>query len=153
MTGLLLRLDELPGFDPVGLHVCGGRSLQPWGLVVFSGPGGCMLSGGQDEVPATSLRVSLADPATRDRVARWLAARVGLEVGATATRWGRSRGRAWSLVAVKGRIWRWWEHQTAWTLRGDRHYGCPALASIDLADPQADWLALAAVARHVGSQS
>jgi hypothetical protein len=181
---LLLRLSEVPGLDPVGLPALPedtdgggpGALLCPdpdypgdW-LAGPTAPDGWEDSPGTDCAYMTlrveSPRLSLADAATRDRCARWLAERVGLEVGATAPGWYRiGTSQAWALQTISaprdmcciqfapGPV----SLAALGAVRRRTHDGwgygsIVAIASIDPADPQADWLALAAVCRHVGGE-
>lgn len=102
--------------------------------------------------------VSLVESATADRVARWLAARVGLEVGCTAPEWRWRAGvRAWGLIAAfSGRYF----VETRRQVWGRDDVVVPTLdvADLDPADTRklsdgsrfVDRLALAIVAVHVG---
>ena len=176
-AGLSLRLDDVPGLDPIGLIV-GPVGLQwPVPSICYSSveamhfhdrqrEGQVWLvtpvPGDDEHVRHTMLlrpdaEIRVSDPATRDRCARWLAERVGLEVGATApgpcrymtvARAGRRTGGKLVLGSLT-----WCDGADM-----DAGQGChparvvPALASIDLADPHADWRARAAVCRHVGGE-
>lgn len=173
---LTLRLDEVEDLDPVGLLasweseyadddtpllLLGDDRYGAVWAVSYPGelPRGCDTANApraqfylRDEI-----FVSLADSATRDRLAHCLARRVGLKVGATAPQWRRLPGLGiWRLSApdpddslVECAVYFAADETSGW--RGDRIV--PALASIDLADPQADWLALAALCRAVEARS
>ena len=68
---------------------CGGEWLPCVGVKA-----GCIDIGeGGIVVPMSQVRLDLRIPQVRDRVARCLAVRLGLEVGATAPGWGRDFGR------------------------------------------------------------
>jgi hypothetical protein len=153
MGRLRFGLAALDGFDPVGLTL--GRGGEWAACVAYGHSDGTVLlvrgAGTRHVVtewwPLAGFEVDLADAATRDRVARWLAARVGLEVGSTAPGWetGDIEPVEWVLVGT-----RIGDHFTPDSV--------PALAAVDpddrrrLADGSLyrDALALALVAVHVG---
>lgn len=94
-TDLRVPLSALPGFDPVGLRCSTASSGDGHWLCVADG----WLTDANPRVsrnettrvydgPMSGVVLDLSDSATRDRVARWVAARVGLEVGCTAPGWG-----------------------------------------------------------------
>jgi hypothetical protein len=76
MARLRVRLDDLPGFDPVGLRVFHSRTSYVDSLCITAGIGvvprerGLVLL----DLPAT-VCLDLSDASTRDRVARWMAGR------------------------------------------------------------------------------
>jgi hypothetical protein len=113
------------------------------------------ISAVEDDVPLTELQLDLSDEAGVDRAARWLAEQFAAG--------RRSEGRHWSAV------WRRSFDVLGWCLTIVRSDGpsitisfsaaerrdvtpVPALASIDLADPQADLLALRAACLHVAGR-
>lgn len=103
---LLVPLDALPGLDVVGLNVrvqlpeddawhpavrftstiYGDRRLPVW-VVTIDGDRQTLLVA---EPTIQRVRLSFEDPSTRDRAARWLAARKGYRLGSTAPFWGRA---------------------------------------------------------------
>ena len=164
MGRLLVAPSAVQGLVPIGLRVVspGGRSgwVVPFGLhsdrYQIATPDG--LESGTECIDWDDLddkwSYDLQDASTADRVARWLAARVGLEVGCTAPGW--------------------YYHEGGWYLAGDECWtGIPSLAAAgnyvaglpfserrlgELADHRrlpdgsryVDRLALALVAVHVG---
>lgn len=101
MSDLLLPLSSLPGFDPVGLRVRHPAGGVPWGVcvavddsrpnvhnvVVATTELGPPHDRDLDFAPARLVDLNLADASTADRVARWIACQVGVEVGCTAPKW------------------------------------------------------------------
>lgn len=143
LARLRISLSALPGFDPIGLwlyrtfaamadirRVCDGHTSQ-------------------------GDAVSAADSSTADRLARWLAARVGLEVGCTAPRWFLGEG-AWAVLTDDHGFARRWRGNDINALGGL----VPAMVDLSPRDPRrlpdgsryVDRLALALVAVHVGGQ-
>lgn len=117
----------------------GTEADQGWGLAAFRDP--------------ADVALDLRDPAGVDRAARWVAEKLGMDVPTTAPAWvrGHERVQAWALQHVNGGMigfdtiggrGPWGGSMLTYTI-------IPALASIDLADPLADSLALAAVVRHL----
>lgn len=103
MAALWVPLASLPGFDPVGLRVLVRAETAVLTDIASGGVGpaegpvwrGCWVwwadsSGHEDSVDLvdwSEVILDLADASTRDRVARWLAGRVGFAVGCTAPDW------------------------------------------------------------------
>lgn len=161
---LRVPLPSLPGLDPVGLVVWHAvdqtfesglcfenesRTAGRWLALNIRVRGGK----GTSYFRAENGIVDLADAATRDRVARWVADRVEFEVGSTAPGWG--------FVDTD-----WGFDMRGW-LMGWRRQGEPVwwpadgfLAGADPNDDRllpdgskfVDALALARVAVHVGSR-
>ena len=114
MSDLLVPLASLPGFDPVGLRVAStatDNAKFPGLRGLFVAHADCdevrvlwVADDGPENWPAAQVLLDLADAATRDRLARYVAGRVGLEVGSTAPTWAPDR--AWDVYG--------------WTL-GDNH--------------------------------
>jgi hypothetical protein len=167
MGRLRVPLAALPGLDPVGLdlvalgqgewavHVLDADG--PWpqhDLLVYDGrwrtTESWWLHGDGPEL--TTWAVDLADAATRDRVARQLAGRVGLEVGCTAPSFDRTPV-GWALVGPHDCI-----IYAEPDADLDEFVEVPALADLDPADDRRlpdgsiyrDALAQAIVAVHVG---
>jgi hypothetical protein len=156
LAALRIELSALPGFDPVGLDVerscCGHVIGDP-----YAGPPECC--GDPDEW------VSFIDASTRDRVARWLAGRVGLTVGSTAPGWWHQEA-VWVLAVRRaggvkgGSSARTFSGSPRWAASADggkrRHV--PTLGDLDPSDPRllpdgsryVNALALARVAVTVG---
>lgn len=89
-----ISLVSLPNFHPTGLPVqvvTVEWSAAHEGIVIASGGGGLTIylpmTRRMVAAPARACNLDLFDAATRDRIARWAAGRVGLEVGSTAPRW------------------------------------------------------------------
>lgn len=155
---LLLPLSVLAGMDVEGLHVHNERDGLS-GVIVETEMGlrvYCSTEGDGDlhDLDNDEWRPSLDVSATRDRAARWLARRVGLECGSTAPEWRAAREpkpRGWILAGG------------AWFVFGPGRslidLEVPALAELDPADNTllpdgsrlVDALALAAVCRAVGA--
>lgn len=168
-SALSLRLDELPGLDAVGLRV--PLRGETTGIVLR--PGEVWLETWREDVDWADWALDggrvldLADGATRDRVARWCASRLGWTLGdSTAPSWERSwdvdelgavgGARGWSLVASGGRH----VFVAATDDRDPATLVVPALAGIDRPDDERRlsdgslWCsaaALAAFARHLGA--
>lgn len=91
---LLLPLSEVPGLDATGLPALladGHRGVILPGGVLFH------LDRRQVYLAGNVRGIDLADSATRDRVVRWVAGRLGLTLGSsTAPEWFGRRG-AWEL--------------------------------------------------------
>lgn len=163
LARLRIPLSALPGFDPVGL-----RAWWPYleTHVLATGPYGsssigllvdtevCLRSAGRQY-----LYVDLADASTADRLARWLAGRVGLEVGCTAPGWFPKLGPdRWLLRTAHGA--RLFVRAIPDRVDGgdaDHHWhSVPGLPSVSfgcvLPDGSlyTDRLALALVAQHIG---
>lgn len=156
-TDLRVPLAALPGIDPTWLvlHHHTGWS----GVVVRRSPRGSLVcyAGGTSQLEPADALLDLADASTRDRVARWCAARAELEVGPTAPGW---RGQdnppghpGWVLHSYgSGSFF------SSWTSTGAH---VPTLADLAPADSSAlpdgsrsvDAIALGRVAVHLGSQS
>jgi hypothetical protein len=166
---LRVPLASLPGFDACGLDLHGD------GMVVHVmdhdfGADMLVYNERWKDVPfllhvdfaLTEWALDLSDAATRDRVARWVAGRVGLGVGATAPTWfasghgvfrvfGADRGRVLSFAPTRTR-------ESPARVSGLDHY-LPSMSDLDwrstgrLADDclivEAEALALVAV--HLGS--
>jgi hypothetical protein len=174
LARLRVPLDRLPGFDPVGLRVIGEDGL-PAGLVTLSTGVHVFLADDVNEdgsnlhYPA-DFDANLSDSATADRVARWCAGRVGLEVGCTAPGWRSYSARADPPLAIwlfgeLGLGVRVFANQprrdpplTGWAYSRAVENVVPALADLDPTDARllpdgARWidrLALALVATHLG---
>lgn len=103
MAPLRVPLAALPGLDPVGLRLV--RIDNGWTSVCV---GTCfqrqlVMHNYFDSKPIVEWDVDLADASTRDRIARWAAERVGLEVGSTAPSWGWCPPvMTWRLYAEHG---------------------------------------------------
>lgn len=107
-----IRLDELPGFDPVGLWVVAhsyGRESRGLCLPLRHGKYDVLTTDGAHELdPTPTLReevyVDAADPATADRLARYIAERTGAGAGMTAPTFGwhydSTNGGRWQLGNV-----------------------------------------------------
>jgi hypothetical protein len=171
LARLRVPLDKLPGLDAVGLTAY-AMDLQ-W---IVIGDGGCegldILAWTLDEqvpVPREVMAISLADSATADRVARWCAGRVGLEVGCTAPGWRSYSARADPPLAIwllgepgDARVFANQPRRdpplTGWAYSRAVENVVPALADLDPTDARllpdgARWidrLALALVATHLG---
>lgn len=175
MARLRVGLAELPGFDPVGLRVWEeaeagvvvGRDDRPEGerrgeWLVYPATGeweGCDTGGCDPVISAgpSHLTIDLADSATRDRVARHVAARARLEIGNTAPQWTCTfRAEGFGRWSITGR------HERQRTYHGGHHEWGEAvreLQDIDATDARtlsdgssyADALALALVACHLGA--
>jgi hypothetical protein len=161
---LRVPLAALDGFDPVGLR-CGEDLDHEAGVCTHTTEAGehVWLVYSDDDtwdwLPRGVVFVDLADPATADRVARWLAARVGLEVGCTAPRWNHSGRRGtWAITGDADAALfhgseppRNWRGRTRWK---PAEIVVPALAALDPSDDRrlpdgsryVDRLALALVA-------
>ena len=109
---LLVALVDLPGLDPVGLtarqfgpYLTTGQFEQVVHIVRLSGSGApdqCdVVRTGAVYRCVSGLSVNLADAATRDRCLRWLAGRVGLDVGCGAPGFVFRSGQWW-LLGVNG---------------------------------------------------
>lgn len=169
---LLLRLDRVRGLDPVGLAITADEARYSGVCVrVFGTPANdprvsstrssCTMSvyprgGGHcAALPPSEVSVSLADSAARDRVARWVAERVGMPCDPVAGFWRFVLG-AWRLTGSDGAI----EFGAA-DPEAEGRFVVHALSALDPHDDTrlpdgsrlVDALALAAVARHVGSGS
>ena len=160
-----IPLAALPGFDPVGLFVRG--LINDDGRYLVSGVSPCdpvaILVDGRESrgyrtVSFELVDLDVADSSTADRLARWLAARVGLEVGCTAPGW-KGQDDGWVLTTFgKGVFFGAMPSNS----RPAGHISIvPGLAGIDvpggyrrLPDGSLfrDRLALAVVAVHVGSR-
>lgn len=157
IPALLVSLDKLPGFDPVGLWV--RPRVYPQGqrwLVTQHLPAGgqykarCMLAHGGPYNPGaddSDLKLDLSDRRTRAAVAHWLAERIDYA----------DRHNGLHFVYVNG-IW-WLEGPgDGFNPRWDK-FDVPALADIDPTLPdllpdgsrRVDAEALALVAVHVGA--
>lgn len=165
LARLRVPLASLPGLDPVGLVVATWTGYhrndpEPSGRELFA------LWSPNDGAPLVVERgvglrrryrveADLSDRSTRNRVAEWLAGRVGLEVGSTAPVWvGYIDG--WRLLGT--------EHTQGnlrlftWDTGGTRTATVPALADLHPVDDRrlpdgsrfVDAWALALVAVHVG---
>lgn len=115
--GLTLPVAALPGFDPLGLMLwwqCPGEG-SDWkylcanSATLDGGTVPILVSGPEVRWPRRSeVRLDFGDAMTRDKVARWCAARVGVVVDSTAPTlrrppgpWAIDNGRPhadWSLV-------------------------------------------------------
>jgi hypothetical protein len=106
------------------------------------------------EMPIAAVALALTDEAGADRAARWLAERLGMRSGATSGRWSGCRHDGfpfWRLDTQEDDVRMFGaEYQQGWE---DQGMVVPALASIDLAHPQADLLALRAVCLHVAGRT
>jgi hypothetical protein len=174
MARLWAELDHLPGIELAGLRVVvpfsDGSSFD--GLVIGVDADGAIWIGGSEEIRGAagddyrpSLRwisredayVDLADASTRDRVARWIADRVGQDIGSMAPELYYD-GRTWCLGAD--------EEDGGTEFSGNPDHDATyvaALAEVDtndrrtLPDPDGSWYrvarALALVAVHVGGAS
>lgn len=121
-----------------------------------------MPGGGVQAVSAAELFVDLADARTADAVARWVAGRVGLQVGCTAPRWVHTGFGVWVLSDGVGAPARFsaTRRPDSPAAREGRNYSFPSLHAVDsdcndarrLPDGSrwVDRAALAIVARHVG---
>jgi hypothetical protein len=159
---LLVPLVSLPGLDPVGLVALFGADVPCLVLARFPGAG----DGPWCEAWHPRLRkmfpgsveaftLDLADPATADRLARYVAGRVGLAVGATAPDFGPG---CWEGVPPDS----WWLGGACFASHnGPPIEHCtivPTLAALDPADDTrtasgarvVDLRALAVVAVEVG---
>ncbi len=174
LAHLRVPLSALPGLDPVGLRLRAGEgammAYDPAIYVALSG-GVMVFDWSHDGTPDLAMLahafVCLDHPEGADRVARWLAARVRLEVGCTAPLWSVcSLGWAsigWALTQRDA------EGETVCRTFASRYHGgdIDALAPISDATALAsesgsrrlpdgsryvDRLALALVAVHFGSQ-
>jgi hypothetical protein len=172
-----LRLADLSGFDPVGLWVA--NKDEPEGfLVLFQDETTVLVhSGGSEDYPwwwtkaeEDGPTITMLHASTRDRVARWVAGRVGKDVGPSGPCWGAVansyEGGGWALLGKLG-------HGLSIFMDPDRlplaalpplvptgesvWNGVPALAALNPNDGRrlpdgsrwVDAAALAAVARHV----
>jgi len=147
LDSLRIPLSALPGFDAVGLRMW----LPDTRASVI-----CLEDYGDDR-----WTVTLADASTADRVARWVADRVGMEIGATAPSWQSPPRESedvvvWTLLGSTADP----HHRRFW-LQGFGVARVPALAGLDYTDDRrlpdgsryVDRLALARVAVHVGGLS
>lgn len=149
---LVVPLSALAGLDPVGLPVVYRNERWRVNRLIVSRDqprASCVIErldgeGAWPEMPPYDvLAIDLADDATADRIARWLGVRVGLEVPCTAPVWGFDEGD-WQVVS--GNDVATFDHVFA-------------LTELDPFDVRTlpggarfvDRLALAVVARHVGS--
>ena len=172
MSNLLVSLASLPGFDAGGLIVH-DDVLDAWRMTLNSEGHSLVIWNRNrrtlDRVMRERVSLSLAVAATRDRLARYVAARVGLEVRSTAPTWEYvDFNDAWHLGGsrVLFRVSRWAEVRDQ---LGDNLGSLPAglakrcrevptLAALDPADDtrlpdgsrRVDALALGIVAVHVG---
>jgi hypothetical protein len=158
---LRVRLVDVPGLDPVGLPAradADGRL----GVYVPGGPEGCWVWHGEDVYDADvwcMSSVSTADASTRDRLARWVAARVfsalaGPDAECTAPAWGRWQAQVWELNSDIEDALQYFSGVN----RPRRCHVVPALADLNADDPSllpdgCRWVyaaALAEVVRHLG---
>ena len=159
---LRVALSDLPGFDPVGLRVLDPNGELGSYVATYADEVHVMLDGRANATGGLVLDedvdLDLSDAATRDRLARWLAARVGLEVGCTAPRWfWHVAMRCW--VLGHGRL----ESSRSFSFDGRvTDHEVPPLSDLDGADDDTrlpdgsrlvDAVALARVAVHVGGAS
>lgn len=162
MARLRVPLSALPHFRPDLIWECqGDRVVQVWSVLEEEQEHYFLARhDGDDSVakwwsePESWMMLDLSDASTADRCARWLAGRVGLEVGCTAPGWffheamvawllGRGRRDTTRLFAQNG---------------PDIDYVVHTLADLDPTDDRrlpdgsryVDRLALALVCRHVG---
>lgn len=171
---LRVSLASLSGFDPVRLRTttrCCGNSVRGGDVADF-GDFEMPMDEGEECCGNLIDEVDLAHPDTADRVARWLAGRVGIEVGCLAGGWRYAGSMHWVLLGGNG------AEATPEVERRDGAAGhgfCAmgwvgalrstptvvvALERVDPHDPRrlpdgsryVDRLALALVAAHVGSQ-
>lgn len=174
LSRLRLRLAELPGFDPVGLRVTREDGLAGTavgdGFVVIRAPSMAFWQSGDPWAPWATF-VTTADASTRDRVARWVAGRLGKDVGPSGPCWGAVsngyEGGGWALLSRLGRGMSIFMDPDRLPLAalpplvpgGESVWvGVPALATLDPRDDRllpdgsrwVDAAALAEVARHVG---
>lgn len=173
---LLVPLAKLPGLDPVGLPVRGrgmdsttdplGWAVGPTLTQTQTGRNGRLVARPSAESDGIAfgnwewddtLYLDLSDAATRDRCLRWLAGRVGLEVGCGAPRWAPwpDQMASWELDSTIT-----WDPMAPVEGReGKAFRGCPALVDLDPTDDTrlpdgsrlVDALALAAVLRQGGT--
>lgn len=181
IPGLMVALSEVPGLDPVGLRVTRDRPM--FGTVLGVDADGTVWCstwseggrfGAEGRIFAFSpgtARVYLADSATRDRAARWLAGilRPDVDGGFPAcvipgrSSFGaNSRTPTWGLAVSSlqdGPLWRSFDDQPL--PNGKRLSQDALFAGLDLLDDTrlpdgsrlVDALALAAVCRAVGDAS
>lgn len=165
---LLIPLSALPGLDPVGLRDEDGRLILS-GVGDAAGQVPTLISVAEHHGSVLWRRVSigLGDPATRDRVLRWLAARVGLPVGCGAPAWWRwtPDGGGWALAdgtpfgVDRAVVYPWRADAIAVTDVGEQRWVTgTGVSNLDPTDDTrltdgsrlVDALALAAVLRQVG---
>lgn len=154
LARLRVRLDELPGFDPVGLFVYGERGDDH--MVVFADDDDLLVHdcGSEDLAwwwsKSEGPRLDLADASTADRVARWVAERHRTlsgepPPGCTAPSWFYEGGRwvlstgGWSWLVPRDLV----TEPTELQVQLDRRRLRDGSRWVDRA-------ALAEVARHVG---
>jgi len=160
-TDLRIPLTALPGLDATGLSAWAAD--ERWLVAGDGGHKGVDLIGwGLSDVapmPRAIVALDLADASTRDRVARWAARRVGLEVGSTAPAWFHCGYSVWALAAhlVSRRFSPTRLPESAPQVVGVNHQ-LPSLWSVDPTDDTrlpdgsrlVDAVALARVAVHLG---
>jgi len=172
---LLLRASDCPGIldgwcGPVDVsehhpdsYAAGGSAVWWVDRYVLSVPPGLVGYTQYHHWRSTAgVRLDLSRPEARDHAARWLAAAVGLECGATAPLWyfePQSPHRHDHLFVLLAQTWcepladepAVVEHQFKAVTESDE-YGTrvPALAAISPQDPNSAALALAACCVHVG---
>lgn len=166
MGRLRVPLASLAGFDPVGLVVDGAVIVSRaeeqdndeagWAAEFATLPPPSLLAiatveGVRFRV-AAEVSVTLADASTADRVARWVAGRVGLEVGCTAPGWREGRQGGLGLPG--------WLLDTGDGSKFFTYDSLPVVRAFWMDDDRllpdgsryVDRLALALVAVHVGGQ-
>lgn len=161
---LRVRLNQLPGFDPVGLRLYRWSDGLYLGVVIETPAemsGYATAHAGRIELGwLGGCAVDLSGASTRDRVARWLAWRLGIPIGCTAPEWATDI-EGWSMFAGESPER---AGMACWDLDG-RGAGAAGGKVEGLAglDPTADTrlpdgsrlvdaVALARVAVHVGGQ-
>lgn len=131
---LLIKLDKLSGFDPVGLRIADPDGAGPMFIIVKDGGDYVQEvteDGGLSVVRRSLVVLDLTDAATRDRCARWLAKqpltlfnRYSQHHGATAPVWRVDEFHEWwELVALDEDM-----ADTSTVLDGDT---CDALHELD----------------------
>jgi hypothetical protein len=168
LARLRVSLAKLPGLNAAGLF-CWDRGES--GCCVLEVDNHWVRFAGDDlpNVSTGSVDLDLSDSATADRVARWCAGRVGLEVGCTAPGWRSYSARADPPLAIwllgepgDARVFANQPRRdpplTGWAYSRAVENVVPTLADLDPTDARllpdgARWidrLALALVATHLG---
>jgi hypothetical protein len=107
-----------------------------------------------ESMPVQMVALDLSDEAGADRAARWLGEHKGVTAGKCCPQFENRGEGAWTLIGDRGLM----NNRVIFaaperrTLVAEPVVRVPALASIDLAHPQADLLALRAVCLHVANR-